>query len=45
MDLVGKIDVLDLIINILKEHEQVLDDLTYRLETIAEINEKHARSS
>ena len=45
MDLTEKIDVLDLIINILTEHEKNLDALIYRLETVAEFNEKHARFS
>ena len=45
MDLTEKIDVLDLIINILTEHEKSLDALVYRLETVAELNEKHARLS
>jgi len=31
-----KIDVLDLLINIIKEHEQKLDEITERLETITE---------
>jgi len=32
MSFVEKLDVLDLIIETLKEHERALDDLTYRLE-------------
>jgi len=32
MSLTEKIDVLDLIIAVLREHEEALDDLVYRLE-------------
>jgi len=31
-----KIDVLDLLVNILKEHEQKLDEIVERLETLTE---------
>ena len=36
MSFTEKIDVLDLIINTLNEHEQKLDELTERLEVIIE---------
>ena len=42
MDLTGKIDALDLVINVLQEHEKKLDYLVERLEVAAEIMEKHA---
>ena len=42
---VTKVDVLDFLIETLKEHEKNLDALIYRLETVAEFNEKCARSS
>jgi len=35
-----KIDVLDLLINIIKEHEEKLDEITTKLETISEIMSK-----
>jgi len=35
-----KIDVLDLLINILREHEEKLDLLTDRIETVADRLEK-----
>jgi len=37
MSFTEKIDILDLIINVQKEHEQKLDELTERLEHIVEI--------
>ena len=42
MDLTGKIDALDLVINVLQEHEKKLDYIVERLEVAAEIMEKHA---
>ena len=30
----ARVDILDLLINLLKEHEQKMDELTYRLETL-----------
>ena len=42
MDLTGKIDALDLIINVLQEHEKKLDSIVEHLEVFAEIMEKHA---
>ena len=34
MSFTEKVDVLDLLINILKEHEEKLDKLVYRMETM-----------
>jgi len=42
MDLTGKIDALDLVLNILQEHEKRLDYVAERLEAVAEFMEKHA---
>lgn len=36
MSFTEKIDVLDLLVNILKEHEQKLDEIVERLETLTE---------
>lgn len=36
MDLTEKIDVLDMIIAVLKEHEKALDDVVARLEKLAD---------
>ena len=36
MSFIEKMDVLDLIIETLKEHERTLDELVYRLETCLE---------
>lgn len=42
MDLTEKVDVLDLIINVLKEHEKELDDKIDRLEKAVSILERQA---
>ena len=41
MSFTERIDVLDLIINVLNEHEKKLDDIVQRLEIIADIMEGH----
>ena len=38
----NKIEVVDLVINVLQEHEKDLDSLVERLEVVAEFMEKHA---
>ena len=38
----NKIEVIDLVINVLQEHEKKMDYLVERLEAVAEFMEKHA---
>ena len=38
----NKIEVVDLVINVLQEHEKKMDYLVERLEVVAEFMEKHA---
>lgn len=40
MSYTDKVDVLDMIINVLNEHEKKLDDLVQRLEIIVDIVER-----
>jgi CheY-like chemotaxis protein len=42
MSLTEKIDVLDLVINVINEHERKLDELVERLELVTKILEKHS---
>jgi len=41
MSFTEKVDVLDLLINILREHEEKLDDLVERLEMVVEVIAKN----
>ena len=42
MGFTEKIDVLDMIINVLKEHEKALDDVADRLEKVTAVFERQA---
>ncbi len=42
MDFPQKIDVIDMIIDVLKDHEKKLDEISYRLDKAVSIIERHA---